>query len=137
MRFRPVISALLLAAYLPACTSFQATSQPLAELTAPPKPVKSVRVTTIDNRSLELEHPRVAGDTLYGTSLTFGARGEPTSEAVAIPVAQVQTVEVRKPDSGKSTALGIGIVAVGVGLAVVSANAMNHMFDGMTLSGWE
>jgi hypothetical protein len=136
MRFRPVISALLLVAYLPACTSFQATTQPLAELTAPPKPVKSVRVTTIDNRSLELEHPRVAGDTLYGASLTFGARGEPTSEAVAIPVAEVRLVEVQRPDDTKSMVGVVAAVAIGAAMIVGASHAMDHMFDGVTLSGW-
>ena len=121
MRFRAALSTVLLAAYLPACTSYQATTESVLALTAPPKPVGSVRVTTTEGRTLEVQHPRVSGDSLHGTALTIGSRGQPSSEQVAIPVKAIKTVEVRRTDESRTMVLGIVVGAV----VVASILAMN------------
>ena len=93
MSFRRVVSALMLAAYLPACTSYQATTQPVAEVTAAPTPPKHLRVTTTDGAVVEVDDPRVANDTLYGSTWTTGAGGKQSaglhhvSEVLAVLIA--------------------------------------------------
>jgi hypothetical protein len=122
MSFRRAVSVLLLAAYLPACTSFQSTSQPLTELTAPPKPVNKVRVTTTAGRAIEVDAPRVVNDTLFGSTWTAGSGGKAGAQAVALPLVDIRTVEVRKSDSGSTVILVVAIVG-GVVLLAVAGNA--------------
>lgn len=105
---RKVVSALLLMAYLPACTSFQATTQPLPELTAPPKTVKKARITTVTGARIELGYIHVANDTLYGTPEV--SRPEPGP--VAIALADIKTVEVRKADPWAYALIGLGLVGL-------------------------
>ena len=116
---QPALSAaLVLAAYLPACTSYQATTQPVAELTAAPKPPSKLRVTTTDGAVVEVDEPRVANDTLYGSTWTTGAGGKQSAGVMTIPIANIRTVEVRKSDGTKTVLLVGGIV---VGLVLLSA----------------
>jgi len=131
MSFRRVVSVLLLVAYLPACTSYQATTQPVAELTAAPKPPEHLRVTTADGAQIDVNAPRVVNDSLYGTTAVTGARGEPTTRAVAIPLANVRTVEVRKSDGTSTMMLVVGVVGALVLLGVAAGNWM----DDVDLSG--
>ena len=112
MSFRRVVSALMLAAYLPACTSFHATTQPLAEVTAGPTPPEHLRVTTNDGAVVEVDEPRVANDTLYGSTWTTGAGGKQSAGVMTIPIASIRTVEVRKSD-GTKTLLLVGGIVVG------------------------
>jgi hypothetical protein len=134
MSIRRVVSLLLLAAYLPACTSYQATTQPVAELTATPKPPEHLRVTTNEGVVVEVDGPRVVNDSLFGTTVASGPRGEPATKAVAIPLSGIRTVEVKRPDGSKTTILVIGIVGAMVLLGVAAANSMDDMVDlsGMT-----
>ncbi|MEZ4412323.1 MAG: hypothetical protein R2910_05005 [Gemmatimonadales bacterium] len=101
-------------AYLPACTSFQATTQPLPELTAPPKTVKKARITTVTGARIELGYIHVVNDTLYGTSEV--PRPEPGP--VAIAISDIKTVEVRKADPWAYALIAVGIV----GVVVLSLN---------------
>jgi len=110
MRFRPVVSVIVLAAYLPACTSYQATTQPLAELTASPERPEHLRVTTNAGAQLDFNAPRVAHDTLYGSTWITGAGGQQSAGIMAVPVADIRTVEVRKADGTKTLMLVGGIV---------------------------
>jgi len=130
MSFRRVVSIFLLLAYVPACTSFQSTSQPLAELTAPPKPVKTVRVVTTAGTSIEVDAPRVVNDTLFGSAWTAGSGGKQTAEPVALPLTDIQTVKVKKSD-GTSTALLVGGIVL---VIVVGAVAWSNS-DWLDLSG--
>jgi len=129
MSIRRVVSVLMLAAYLPACTSYQATTQPLAELTASPKPPEHVRVISTDGALVEVDGPRVVNDSLFGTTVVTGPRGEPTTQAMAIPLTRIRTVEVKKSDGSKTTILVVGIVGALVVLGVVAANSMDDMID--------
>ena len=122
MRFRPVVSVILLAAYLPACTSYQATTQPLAELTASPKPPEHVRVTTTAGAKFTVDAPRVVNDSLFGTTATVDSKGTPTTRTVAMPLSDVRTAEVQKSDGSKTAILLAGVAAIGVLLAVAAGN---------------
>jgi hypothetical protein len=118
MSIRKLVSALLLLAYLPACTSFQATTQPLSELTAPPKTVKKARITTTSGARIELGNLRVANDTLYGEP----AVPRPEPGPMAIPLADIKKVEVHKADLASTAVLIGGIVLLVVGGAIAYAN---------------
>lgn len=118
MSFRRVVSALMLAAYLPACTSYHATTQPVAEVTAAPTPPKHLRVTTNDGSVVEVDAPRVANDTLYGSTWVTGPGGQQRAGVMAIPVADIRTVEVKKGDGMKTLLLVGGIVG---GLLILGA----------------
>jgi hypothetical protein len=128
MSIRRLVSALLLVTYLPACTSFQATTQPVAELTAPPKSVEKMRVVTTTGATIELEYPRVVNDTLYGGPVTSTTKAGP----IAVPVADIQTIEIRKSDGGKTAMLVVGIGAVFALLAVAASN-INYMGSGWSM----
>ena len=128
MSFRRVVSALMLAVYLPACTSFQATSQPLAELTASPKPVGRVCITKRNGVRVEVWEPRVAADSLVGASAASGAE----ARRIAIALADIQATEVRSFDAGKSIAMVViagGTLAL---LAAVTNSMMEDMWDGVS-----
>ncbi len=122
MSNRKLVSALLLLAYLPACTSFQATSQPLTELTAPPKTVKKARITTTSGARIELGNLRVANDTLYGEPEV--PRPEPGP--IAIALADITTVEVRKAD-GMGTAILVGGIVLVIVVGAVSYSNSNWL----------
>jgi hypothetical protein len=128
MSIRRVVSALLLVTYLPACTSFQATTQPVADLTAPPKSVEKMRVITTKGATIELEYPRVVNDTLYGGPVTSTTKAGP----IAVPVTDIRTIEIRKSDGGKTVALIVGIGAV-LALLAVAASNINYMGSGWTM----
>lgn len=108
MRIRPMIASLLLAAYLPACTSYQATTHPLASLTAEPEPVPQVIVTTADSSRTKVKAPRVVGDTLHGYTKVHKS----DTNWVAIPLSEVRKTEVRKGDALATAFLVVPIVAV-------------------------
>lgn len=128
MLHRRLIASLLLAVYLPACTSYQATTQPLAELTAPPKPVGMVLVKTANGDAIEMSDPRVAGDTLVG----LGTSTVTKLPVGKVPMDQVRSVEVKRFSTGKTIAL-VGVTAlVTVLLGVAMSNATEDMFSGMT-----
>jgi len=117
MSFRRAVSLLLLAAYLPACTSYQATTQPVAELTAAPNAPSHLRVTTSNGATVEVDEPRVVNDTLYGSTWTTGAGGKQSAGVMTIPLADIRTVEVKKGDATKTLLLVGGIVG---GILIIS-----------------
>lgn len=113
MRRRSFASLVLLLAYLPACTSWQATGTPLAELTAPPKASPDLRVTTATHGPMELTGARGIGDSLVGVIAAPGTG----RRVVLLPA--ITKVEVRKADAGK-TGLLIGVpLAVGAAVYLV------------------
>lgn len=122
MRRRAVVSVLLLAAYLPACTSFQPTSQSLVELTATPTPVDKVRITTTAGARVEVWDPRVERDTLFGLADWAGQY----SAKVSIPLSMVRSAEVRK------TAWAPTLVLVGTAV-LLTASAISYASEESTI----
>jgi len=121
MLFRRTVSMLLLAAYLPACTAYRLTDEPLAQLTASPKPVGRVCVTKLNGIQVEVWEPRVAGDTLFGSN---AAPGKATA-GVAIALADIQSTEVRKFDTGRTV---VAVVVIG-GVLTLAGLVMKSVMD--------
>ncbi len=74
-----------------------------------------VRVTLNDRTQLEMEQPRIVGDTLRG--LVKGGTDDSLVERDVL-LANIATLEVSKTNAGNSVLLGLGIVA---GILVVAA----------------
>lgn len=110
MSIRRVVSLLLLAAYLPGCTAYHGTDQSLATLTAPPKPVSGVRVTTVEGARIQVRSPQVRSDSLHGFTKTHGA----DTTWVALPLAGIRSTEVQKVDA----VMTVGGVALTAAAAV-------------------
>ena len=81
---------------------------------------RGVRVTTLDGRRLEIAHPVLRADTLTGTGDTA---------AVAIPLGQVQKLDVRRPSAARTAALVGGSL---VGAAAATLGVACIMFCGYT-----
>jgi hypothetical protein len=109
-------AALLLAAYIPACTGYQTLAGPPVALEAAPIAGKEVRVTLRDGRRLEFKSPQVLGDSLRGAPVG----GPPMSVALA----DIRQVEVKKVSAGKTVALVAGVLVIGglVAAAIVAAS---------------
>jgi hypothetical protein len=117
MSIKRFLAMLMLVAYLPACAHYQPTTQPLPELTAPPKPVKQIRVTLTNGSRVQVTSPHMESDTLRGTEGYARTSGPP----VAIPLAEVTAVEVVPPSSmSGGTKMLVAAVAVGLGVLVIS-----------------
>jgi hypothetical protein len=113
-------SALLLTAYLSGCSSWQVQNVSPEQVVQDSSLVrKSVRVTTLDGQRFKVAHPALRADTLTGTRDTT---------AVAIPLAQVRELEVRRP-SGQRTALFVGGSLVGA--AAATAGVLCLAFCGL------
>jgi hypothetical protein len=116
MRYCPrYISAVLLATYLSACTSWQVQKVVPEKTFSDPLYVrKGVRVTTLDNRRFVLRQPELRNDSIAG-------RVNDTTE-MAIPLQGVSELAVRRPDAGRTALLVLGSAAAagGVVLAAVS-----------------
>jgi hypothetical protein len=114
MFYRHAISSLLLAAFLPACASYQATTQSVVELAAPPKPAERLRVWTVSGERFAVWAPQVVRDTLHG------ADRRPSADArqLAIPVSSIESVEVYDASSGSRVAGQI--VAAGAAVALIA-----------------
>jgi hypothetical protein len=129
MRFRPVLSAVLLAAYLPACTSFQSTSQPLAELTASPEGVDQVKVVTAGGARVDVWAPWVEADTLRG----YHEKPSSGVASFAIPLSDIKAIEVRKTDVGPTVILvGVGALLIAGMISFASQPAIS--LEGLSLT---
>lgn len=115
-----VVSMLLLAAYLPACTAYHQTSVPLAELTAAPKPVERVRVTRPDGSRLQVWAPHVTADSLVGWN---AAPGKETG-GVAVALADIRRWDVQKVDALKTLGVTAAVfVVIGLFIALAGRDA--------------
>ena len=92
---------LLLAYLAAACTAYHAKTAPVPETLA--TPAREARVTLRNGGTFEVRDARVQGDSVVGT-----VRGQ--SMRFAVPVSDVQEVEVRETSVSRSLLLGAGIV---------------------------
>jgi len=109
-------AAIVLAACIPACTSYQVVADPAAALQPSTKPVESVRVTLKSGKRFDLYSPRVDGDSLRGMFVG----GAPQAYAMA----SVAKVEVEKSSSLGTAKLGF--VLIGVGLIIAMAASISN-----------
>lgn len=116
-RGRTRLTALvLLLAYLPACQSWRTetvTPQAVVEANHPDQ----LRVVRADGTKQVLHRPAIVADTIRGRA------GEP-----AIPLSDVQAVETRHGDPGKSLLLGVGIVGGVLAVVILACRSQNGCF---------
>ena len=117
MNIRRILSCLLLPAYLSSCTNWHVQSASPAQVVLEEHP-SQVRVTTISRSEVVLTAPRVSGDTLIGlaprNSSWVGSQYavSDTGSALAIPLANITQVALKKPDNAPvGIVAGIGVVA--------------------------
>ncbi len=118
MSMRRILSCILLPVYLSSCTSWQVQSVSPEQVVEEDQP-SQIRVTLTDSSELEMEQPRIVGDTLRG--LVKGGVDDSLVERDVL-LADIATVRVKKTDATKSILLGVGILA-GVVVALVAASA--------------
>jgi len=107
---------ILLVAYLPACQAWHTeavTPRAVIEANHPDQ----VRVVRADGTKLVLHRPMVVADTLRGRA-----------EEPAIPLSDVEAVETRHGDPGKSLLLGVGIVGGVLAAVVLACRSQNGCF---------
>lgn len=115
-----VIATVLLLAYLPACSSWRVENvSPQALIEA--KHPTQVRVSRSDGTKQVLHQPSIAGDTLRGSA-----------QEPAIPLDDVQTVETRHGDTGKSLLLGGGIFMGAMVAGAIICSATDCLDVGIT-----
>lgn len=109
---RRVLSSVLLPVYLSSCTSWQVQSVSPEQVVTEDQP-SAIRVTLTDNSKLEMEQPRIVGDTLRGL-----VKGESSDSLVErdVLLVEIATVRIKKTDPGRTAFLGLGIAAI-IGLA--------------------
>jgi len=112
---RRVLSSILLPVYLSSCTSWQVQSVSPEQVVTEDQPSK-IRVTLTDSSELEMEQPRIVGDTLRG--LVKGGADDSLVERDVL-LADIAAVRVKKTSTTKSVLLGVGFVAVGFFFAAV------------------
>lgn len=113
---RRLLSSILLPVYLSSCTSWQVQSVSPEQVVTEEDPSK-IRVTLTDSSEVEMEQPRIVGDTLRGL-VKAGADDSLVERDVLL--ADIATVRIKKTDPGRTAFLGLGIAAV-VGVAVFAA----------------
>ncbi len=118
---RRLTCCLLLPAFLAGCSSWYVQEVSPQQLVTEEQPEK-IRVTLADGSQLELQLPRVSGDTLMG----YEVRGRRYSgQQVNIPLSDVTDVAIQRTDAGKTTALIFGMVLV-VGAAVLVVGNLDY-----------
>jgi hypothetical protein len=113
-RHSACISSLLFVTYLNACTSWQVQGVPPERVLQDPQYTrKGVRITTVDNRRLEILRPRLKGDTLVGQA---------RDTVVAVPLMDIRDLAVRRSDGGRTLLLVLGLAATaGLGFLILLA----------------
>lgn len=103
----------LVVGQLAACTSWRVQNAPPQQFTVQDA-TKLIRIVRRNGAVLTLQGTRVGGDSLYGTSKRYGV----ADSLVAIPLSDIQTIEVRQMSTAKTVGLVAGII-VGVAGVVV------------------
>jgi hypothetical protein len=103
---RPFVALTLIVTYSAGCQSWQVVGPNPAEYLQS-HIVEAARITRTDGTVLELRNPSVAHDSLTG--LVPGT--PPTSLQVSLPLTEVDSLAVRKTNTGRTIALIGGIVA--------------------------
>jgi hypothetical protein len=107
-----------------ACTQWKVQRLSPADLVSQEQPdrIQVTRRTALsETTKVVLYHPAVLGDTLVGV-MQRGMR----EDTLAIPVADVVTVAVRRFDSGKTILLGVGVVGL-IAIMAVEYNATDYI----------
>ena len=130
---RRVLSSILLPAYLSSCKSWQVPPVSPEQAITEDQPSK-VQITLSDSSTVEMEQPRIVGDTVRGT-----VKGPPPKDAQQgakyviterdVLLADIATLRVKKTDVGKTLWRGL-LVAAMVALLVSKAAALSDSTGG-------
>ena len=104
---RGIATASIVLLAVQACRSWEAETRPVTQVTATAAPTVQVRLAA--GGVIQMRGAHVVGDSLLG----YKAR----STRVAVALADIRTMEVRKRDTAKTTMLA-AIVVVGVGVVI-------------------
>lgn len=110
-----VVASLVLLALLSACSKWSTTRDPVEQVIRQQAP-KKVRVRLADRRVVELQVPKIVGDTLKGYAYEVALSSRP-SRIVAIPLEDVRQLEVRKTDALATVLLIAGLGATAIAIA--------------------
>ena len=136
MSSRRILSCILLPAYLSSCTAWHVQSASPEQVVEEGQP-SQIRVTTIGHSEVILDVPRVSEDNLiglgHGTVSWAGSvyAVSDTGAALAIPLADISHVALKKTDATKSILLGVGIVAVMSAVAILLNNSIEDDLSGL------
>ena len=121
MSMRRILSCVLLPVYLSSCTSWQVQSVSPEQVVTEDQPSK-IRVTLTDSLELEMEQPRVVGDTLRG--LVKGGADDSLVERDVL-LADIATVRVKKTNDTKTVFLVLVITGAFVGaIAIIGLSSI-------------
>ncbi len=130
---RRVLSSILLPAYLSSCKSWQVPPVRPEQVITEDQPSK-VRITLSDSSTVEMEQPRIVGDTVRGT-----VKGPPPKDAQQgakyviterdVLLADIAILRVKKTDVGETLWRGLVVVAL-VALLVSEVVALSDTTGG-------
>ena len=123
-QLRSTLGCLLLLAYLPACSSWQAVGPSPEEFVRTRAPA-TIRVTRNDSSRVELRAPAVRGDTLVGT-VGGGLARDNQARQLAVPLSEAHSVAVRRFSAGNTLALVGGILGGLTLIAIVSCSGSDN-----------
>jgi len=131
IRYLRFAAAIVLAAYIPACTGYTTIADPSTALQPSPKPIEKARITLINGEQFEMATPVVSGDSLRGIP--------PGGPARSIALADVAKVEVQKADAAKTAGLVAGVLLLGGliagAVALSSYSSSSCSLDGVDYTG--
>ena len=116
---RPFAFVILIALATSACYHVVIETGPTAE-TVNAHPANGLRVITVDGTQMDIEKPHISSDTLFGI-VRGGSNGD---RAVAIPLAEVRSVAVKRIDGARTAILlgAIGVSAVWIAVFITLAH---------------
>ena len=118
MGFRRVMCAVTLVAYLAACGGWQPVTEVQPETL---QGSQTIRVTTRDGRSIELQDARVSGDSIRGTLVVPNGWQATRREPLSFPLSGIERAEIQKSNGAALIVLSVvGGLAI---LTVVAARA--------------
>ncbi len=130
---RRVVSAILLPVYLSSCTSWQVPPVSPEQAITEDQPSK-IQITLSDSSTVEMEQPRIVGDTVRGT-----VKGPPPKDAQQgakyviterdVLLADIAILRVKKTDVGETLWRGLVVVAL-VALLVSEVVALSDSTGG-------
>lgn len=121
MRCTRFASAALLAAFIPACTSYYYLPAPSVSLQGAHQPIQKSRITLRSGESFTLSDARITGDSLRG--FVGGGKGK------SVALADVTSAGVRQVSPAKTIGLVLGVTAMAatVSLFVLTISAMDEV----------
>ena len=125
VRFPPLPVVLVASILLPACQSWRSSSVSPQQILADQP--SQVRVTRADGGRFTLQRPRLSNDTLIGELASSSA-----SRAIAVPLSEVRSLEVRRFDGLETAGLiaGVGATAILIAAAASGGDESSSGGDG-------